>query len=367
MKTRDEGGLILISFILLIVILAIGIGAFYAFAFSDFNATVRNEWMTQAVYAAEAGIDQKITELMQRNTTNITGTLNMDTGGNYQGRYDVFYGVVQQDPGTGAKAAVNPNTGAQIPVTEYAQGDEVVISTGSLVLNGIERARKTLRVSVQQAPAVNATAAVAISGVASTNGAVIVDGREHDANGNLTGAPGVFGISTSSNTYSQGGNSKVGGNGIAPSNPANPVTYQLNAPPLPNTPEKILGISDGSLDQFKTNIPPPTPFNGVVYLTTSWDGVNLQGSAGILVCHNAVGDAFLKNIHGVFKGVIITDDIIHINGDAKIVGAVFGMKTGGVTLGNGSGEVNFSSQVLSSLPYVRYSVTSWEDASNDSN
>ena len=348
------------------IILAIAVGAFYGFAFSDFNATQRNEWMTQALYAAEAGVDQKLTELMQRNTTNITGNLNFDSGGNFQAHYDVFYGVVQQNPQTGTKAAVNPDTGTQVPVTEYSEGDEVIIATGSLILNGIERARKVLRVTVQQAPAVNATASVAISGVASTNGAVIVDGREHDSNGNLTGGPGVFGISTSSSTYNQGGNSKVGGNGIAPANPANPATYELNAPPLPDTPEKILGVSDGSLDQFKTNTPPSTPFNGVVYLTTSWDGVNLDGSAGVLICHNAAGDAFLKNIHGGFKGVIVTDDIIHINGDAKIVGAVFGMKTGGVTLGNGSGEIDFSSQILSSLPLVRYSVTSWEDSSNDS-
>ncbi len=365
MKTPKQDGIILISFILLILVLAIGVGAFYAFAFSNYNAALRNTWMTQAVYAAEAGVDQKLTELMSRNTANTTGVLNIDTGGNFQERYDVFYGVVQQDPGTGAKAAVNPNTGAQLPVTEYALGDEVIISTGSVILNGVQRMQKTLRVSVQQSAAVNATAAVAISGVASTNGAITVDGREHDAGGNLTGNPGIFGISTSSNTFNQGGNSKVGGNGIAPANPANPVTYELNAPPLPDTPEKILGVGDGSLDQFKTTVPPSTPFNGVVYLTSSWDGVNLDGSSGILVCHNSAGDAFLKNIHGVFKGVIITDDIIHINGDSKIIGAVFGMKTGGVTLGNGSGEVDFSTQILSSLPLVRYSVTSWEDAGND--
>lgn len=364
-KKRAESGIVSISFMLLLILLAIGVSAFYAFAYTDYNAVLRNEWTTQAIYAAEAGIDQKITELAQRNTVNITGNLNLDSGGNYRQFYDVFYGVVQENVQTGTKTVVNPNTGEQVTVSGYAAGDEVLISTGSVLLNGVEMARKLIRATVRQRSLIDARAAVAISGVASTNGSVIVDGREHDADGNLTGAPGVYGISTSSSTYNQGGNSKVGGNGIAPASPANPLSYEINAPPLPTTPEGIFGVDNGALDSFKTTIPPSEPFNGIVYLTTSWEGVDLNGSSGILICHNAAGTAFLKNIHGTFKGVIITDDIIHINGDSKIIGAVYGMKTGGVTLGNGSGEVKYSSEILSSLPLVSYTVTSWEDAGND--
>ncbi len=364
MKLQEEKGSVLIAILIMSLVLMIGAGAFYALAFTDYHASLRNEWSNQALYAAEAGVDQKLVEIMSKNTANITGSLDLAAGGSYQGRYDVFYGIVTAGQNQD-NLLVNPNSGAQMSISGYAVGDEVIVSTGSLILDGIERSRKTIRVSVRQSPLVKPRAAVGVSGVASTNGAVTVDGREHDSNGDLTGAPGTYGISTSSNTYNQGGSSKVGGNGIAPANPANPLSYELNAPALPTTPEEILGVSEGSLDQYKTSVPPSSPFSGIVYLTSSWEGVGLDGSSGILICHNQSGDAFLKNIHGNFKGLIITDDIIHINGDAELIGAIYGLKTGGVTLGNGSGEVKYSSAILSDLPLTRYQVVSWQDSQND--
>lgn len=363
---KRERGVVFISFVLLIVALLIGVGAVYAFAFSDYVASLRSEWLHQATYVAEAGFDQKLVQLMQQDTSNISGFLDFEGSGIVRGNYEIFYGIVALNS-NGNRIAINPKDGGQIslPGTGYAVGDEIIVSTGILNVAGIEQARKVLRVSVRQSSIVDPRAAVTISGVASTNGAVIVDGREHDENGELTGEPGKFGISTASITFIQGGSSDVGGNGIAPANPANPLTYEINAPPLPNNPEEILGLSPGSLDHLKTSTPPATPFNGVVYLTSSWEAVDFNGSSGVLIVHNADGTALLKNIHGNFKGLIITDDIIHINGDAEIIGAVFGLKTGGVTLGNGSGEVKFSSDVLAQIPLVRYTVTSWEDFQND--
>lgn len=363
-RKSEEGGFILIFLVLLTVILLIGIGAFYAFAFADFNASLRNEWMTQAVYVAEAGIDKKLVQLGQNNTSNITGTLNFDSGGTYQGIYDVFYGIVESGAG-GSLVAENPSDGTQKTVAGYGIGDEVIISTGTINLHGVERARRTIRVSVKKSAVVDPRSAVTIAGAASTNGNITIDGRDHDSNGNLTGGPGVYGVSTSSSTFTQSGNSKVGGNGIAPAKPANPATYEVNAPPLPPTPEAILGLSEGALDQYKTSTPPATPFHGIVYLTTNWTGVNFNGSSGILIVHNSTSTAQLKNLHDTFRGIIITDDIVHINGDAKIIGAVYGLKSDGVTLGNGSAEIKYSSAVLSSLPFVNYTVTSWQDSRND--
>ena len=387
---QGESGIIFISFLLLIIILMIGVGALYAFSFSDYGAVLRNEWMTQALYVAEAGIDQKLVQLIQQNTANMNGTLNFDNGGVQQGAYTVFYGCVkssQNQQGGTQRTLMNrcrvDNNGVPLPCsqlslsdscaqmalpadTAYADNDEVIVSTGTLNLNGAQRAQRTLRVTVQSSPLMTPRAAVTIAGVASTNGAVNIDGREHNASGNLTGAPGTYGISTASSTFSQGGTSKVGGNGIAPAKPANPASYEVNGPAVPNNPEAVLGLSSGALDQYKTSTPPASPFSGVVYLTSSWDGVNIDGSSGILICHNSTGDAFLKNIHGTFKGLIITDDLIHINGDATILGAVIGMKSDGVTVGNGSADILFSSSVLSSLPLVNYKVTSWEDSRNDS-
>lgn len=365
MVNHPEKGAVFITVVLFMVILLVGVGAIYAFIFTNFNAALRNEWMSQALFVAEAGIDRKLAELTQRNTVNITGTLNFSGGGTYQGSYDVFYGVVTVDPIAGNKALVNPNSGASMAVSDFGNGDEVIISTGILKINGTERARRTLRVGVRQTPLIKPRAAVTVRGVTATNGAVTLDGREHNASGQLTGEPGTYGLSTASNSYSQGGSSQVGGNGIAPAQPANPATYELNGPALPETPEKVLGLGEGTLDAFKTSSPPNAPFSGVVYLTESWQGVNIDGSSGILICHNSTGNAFLKDIHGVFKGLIITDDLIHINGDAELIGAVLGLRTDGMTLGNGSAEIKFSTEVLSSLPLVGYTVTSWQDAKND--
>lgn len=336
MKTRNEG-IILISLFLLTTVLFTGTGSLCTLALTDFRASMRMNYLHQAFYLAEAAIDQKLVELTTGNKNDLAGGLSAP---GCAGTYFVDY---QLDPMT---------------------GDEILVATGTVNAGG-QNFSRTLRVTVQQAPPFAANAAVAISGIASTNGNVTVDGRDHDADGNLTGAPGVFGIATSSPTFIQGGSSQVGGNGIAPAQPADPTTYQINSPPLPPTPEAVLGVSDGALDAYKTSTPPSSPFSGIVYLTANWEGVNLDGSSGILICHTPAGDAYLKNVHGMFKGLIITDDIIHINGDAEIRGAVLGLKTGGVTLGNGAGEVKFSSQLLANLPLVKYTVTSWQDASND--
>lgn len=367
MKTtrRREQGFVFIYFILLSLVLLTGVGAFYGFGYADLRASMRTEWMNQAFYVAEAGIDQKLFELVTGSTANITGTLDFAGGGNYQGNYTVFYGQVGPCANGVGLCAINPDTLAEVPVTQYVQGDEVIFSTGTITINGILSAQKTVRITIRRDPILNPDAAVSINGVASTSGSITVDGREHDRNGNLTGRPGTFGISTSGSTFNQGGSSKVGGNGIPPARPADPATIQLNAPRLPNTPEALLGLSEGALDRYKTNQPPASPFSGVVYLTTSWQQANLDGSSGVLIVHNGSGSAVLKNVSGTFKGLIVTDDIVHINSRAKLIGALFGLKSEGVTLGNGNAEVLYSPEIITNLPLAHYTLTTWEDSQND--
>lgn len=383
-QERDEG-VVFIAFVLMMVVLLIGVSAVYAFAFIDYRSSLWNEWLSQATYAAEAGLDQKLVQLMQLNLNNIIGTLNFDAGGARQGTYNVFFGIVIALPGTSATTTlggvtyvlgpclangpclVNPATLAQMSLpagTAYATGDQVLIATGTLNTNGVQQTQKVLRATVQSFPLTAPPAAVAIAGVAQTTGNITVDGRDHNASGTLTGAPGIYGISTSSPSFVQSGSSDVGGNGIPPANPANPVTIQVNAPLLPTTPEGILGLSPGSLDQYKTTTPPSSSFSGVVYLTTSWVSANLDGSTGILIVHNSTGTTELKNVQGTFKGLIITDDMVHINANAMVIGAVYGLKSGGVTIGNGNADVLYSSSVLAGLPLVNYRISSWEDAQN---
>lgn len=364
-RGKKEGGFVLIYFLLLILVLLMGVGSFYAFGFADLRASTRTGWMSQALYVAEAGVDRKLSELVTGSTANVIGTLDFDALGTYQGAYDVFYGEVGPCQNQTGSCAINPDTGAERRVTQYATGDNVIFSTGTISQNGVQLAQKIVRMTVRRDPLFDPDGAVSINGVSSTAGSITVDGREHDRNGNLTGGAGTFGISTSGSRFSQGGSSKIGGNGLAPARPAPPGTIQLNAPLLPNTPEALLGLSAGALDRFKTDTPPTAPFNGVVYLTRSWTSANLDRSSGILIVHDAEGDAELKNVSGTFKGVIISDDIEHINSNAKLIGALFGLKSEGVTLGNGNAQVLFSPQILAGLPLANYKVTSWEDSQND--
>lgn len=367
---RNEKGVILISFLILALLLLVSVGAFYGFGYADIRASMRNEWLNQALYMAEAGVDQKLYELGSGNTSNISKIFNFYNQPNHQGAYSVFYGIMAtcQDFGSPYKdevTPVNPNTGAcHEPVNQFALGDNLIFSTGTLTVSGVQQAQKEVWVSVRPVSLINPQAAVTISGVTTTTGGITVDGREHDKDGNLTGESGVFGISTPSTTFTQQGNSRVGGNGIAPKKPANPNSYEVNGPAVPNTPEAVLGLNPGALDSYKTNVPPIGPFNGVVYLTTSWTSADLDGSSGVLIVHNAAGNAALKNVHGTFKGLIVTDDIININSGAKLIGAVVGMKSDGVTVGNGNADILYSYQVISSLPLANYTVTSWQDNQN---
>ncbi|MBI4115101.1 MAG: hypothetical protein HY447_00840 [Candidatus Omnitrophica bacterium] len=367
---HKEKGAVLIAFMLLAVVLIIGVASFYAFAFADFRASLRNEWMTQAMYVAEAGIDQKLVQLAAGNNSNVTGNLNFDVGGNHQGSYSVFYGVVATDPDTGGNVAVNPVDNSEEAVSGYAVGDEVIISTGTVTLNGTQVAQRELRATVQSSPLIAPRGAVVAKGNAQTYGSITIDGRNHDINGNLiVGDPGVFGVSATG-TFSLQGASEVGGNGIAPTgNPGNPATYEVNAPDLPSTPEEILGLSQGALDQYKTSTPPSGAFSGIVYLTTNWDAADLSGSSGILIVHNDAGDATLSNIHantGIFKGLIIMDRLDKINGNGTFLGAVYTLNAGGdlTKIGNGNADIKYSSAVLAGLPLVNYRVTSWEDTRN---
>lgn len=373
-RESKETGFVLISFFLIALVLLVGVGAFYAFGYADIRASMRNAWQHQALYVAEAGLDRKIFELVSGNSANITGGggFRFFNQGNYLGLYDVFYGVVRNNQGPGSCpsgniCAVNPNDGSarNLSQYQYANGDEIVISTGTVTTSGLQDAQKELRATLRRTSLMNPRAAVTISGVTSTTGNVTVDGRDHDINGNLTGQPGVFGISTSSNQFSQTGNSQVGGNGIAPTRPADPNTYELNGPAVAQTPEVVLGLAEGALDAFKTSTPPQGSFSGIVYLTTSWNQADLNGSSGVLIVHNSTGDAALKNVSGTFKGLIITDDMIHINSNAKLIGALVGLKSDGVTLGNGNADVLYSSQTIAGLPLAHFTVTSWEDRQND--
>jgi len=190
--------------------------------------------------------------------------------------------------------------------------------------------------------------------------------------GNLIG-DGTYGVSTSGE-FNPGGNAKVGGNGIAPDKPPPIGTFQEFADPLPSTPEEILGLQPGDLDAFKTTTAPTLPMHGgIVYMTENagsdtWEspdfGESGDPSWGIIIFHNSSTTATIRNLHGHFNGIIITDKLIHITGRAIIHGSVLIME-GNTNVGNGTAELYYSTHAIENVALLLSKISAWDDTLNE--
>lgn len=216
-------------------------------------------------------------------------------------------------------------------------------------------------------------AAITTNNPVKTLGTLIVDGREHDINGNLIANSGTLGLWTTS-SFSRSGNSKVGGtsggNDHEPAKSYDPGTVATNQTypgGFPTSPDSILGGSaegfppgflkaiaqsgtNGS--QYTTNPNTlTTPLKGVTFVELpdggTWNPANITGE-GILIVHNSNLNAAIKNInHGDFKGLLIADDIVHIHNN--IIGAVIALSpspSSGNCIGNGQGSVLYSTEAI---------------------
>lgn len=255
-----------------------------------------------------------------------------------------------------------------------------------------------------------ARAAITANSEITTSGNISVDGRDWNWDGTVLAGPGVFGISTTQ-AYSQQGSSATGGNGVAPSSPANPTTIEPFAiwangidedgdtqideeafdgqdndgdgqidediDSFPTSPDVMFGVPGGTLQAFcqaqGTYFATQTDYenyrlaNGgnlpggrVYYLGfDSWLPANLSEtmneSPSILIHHNATGDAVMKNVHFQFKGLIIGDKVTHINGSFYLVGAFmsFANQAIGNNFGNGAAVIRYSSEALGGLPSLQ--------------
>ena len=199
-----------------------------------------------------------------------------------------------------------------------------------------------------------------------TLGGLIIDGRDHDLNGNLVVGEGTMGVSTKQ-TFIQSGSSTGGGTAAgvdySPSDPANPVVIEQNATyTFPASPDSVFGYASGTLKaraqsganggQYVTNPANLTfPLSGVTYVElasgSTWQSMDFGASSGVLVVHNSARNAVIKNLNsGTFKGLIIADDIEKIH--ATLIGAVVSLTTtpSGNCIGNGNGEILYSNAAL---------------------
>lgn len=226
-----------------------------------------------------------------------------------------------------------------------------------------------------------------------TLGGLIVDGRDYDQNENIIPNQGGYAI-VSENTITQGGNSEYGGTDsqgqdYAPSRPGDTSIYEMNATfdgGFPVSPDAALGLAEGTLkaiaqsgaggSQYATsgsdiNI----PLKGVTYVELpdngTWNSPNFTycncgfdyNSFGILVVHNSNYNARLKNMRGNFYGIILADDVDKIHGKTTGNVTVFGSTPRGNCIGNGTGDVHYSSyyimDALSKLSNHQPKIVSW--------
>jgi hypothetical protein len=146
-------------------------------------------------------------------------------------------------------------------------------------------------------------------------------------------------------------------------------------PTLQFTPEEVLGVNGGALDQYKkaaSDVPDFSNLSGITYVTSGSVPSQIGGS-GILIVHNPNYDVKkydcvnfpasckigysldpankplpLKiNANGTFKGIIITDQLVHLNGNFTLLGALISLGTeAGDIPANGSGAAKWSCEAV---------------------
>jgi len=383
---KDEKGAVLaIALIMLGLFSLLGVSAVLT---SSVDTKISGNYRAgiEAFYIAEAGIEHAKSVLKtislddaldgvddDKNTTDDNGILSFGSSVSFNGgTYAVR--VTDDDDGDG-------------DAWDDSNNRVIITSTGTSANGSVRKIEVVVQKSSLGAGGIRA--AVMANGPIKTLGSIRIDGRDHDIDGNLIPNSGTLGISTRS-TYSQGGNSRVGGtyNGTdyAPSKPGNSNIIETNATwTAPTTPEEVLGLTQ--VDQLKTlaqsgiggsqYVTDPAnlayPLSGITYVELppgdKWiaGGFDFTGS-GILIVHNSSTNAVLKNTNiGTFKGIIIVDDYIHIHN--TIIGAVVNLTSNpseGNCIGNGSGQVLYSSiaisNALSSIS-TSLNVISWRETS----
>jgi len=277
------------------------------------------------------------------------------------------YTGFQMGGGVGSATVHDPSTD-----TSLAAGEVRIVSTGR---SGGEEDTVIVLAIVSGGPGVppGVHGGITARSVVKTLGSLVIDGRDHDLNGNLLLGQGTMGVSTTQ-TFDQGGVSKAGGTtagGIdhIPARPADASIVEEGATYIfPSDPDAVFGHPSGSLKTMAQSgvnggqyVTDPAhlsfPLTGVTYVElasgATWEAIDFGNSSGVLVVHNSSVNALMKNLNGgKFTGLIIADDIEHIHTD--VVGAVVSLTTSpsGNCIGNGSGSVLYSSAALSQASSV---------------
>ncbi|MDP8263169.1 MAG: pilus assembly PilX N-terminal domain-containing protein [Candidatus Ancaeobacter aquaticus] len=321
-SARLYRGSALVGGALFVLIMSFIVGNYMIFVSSGSMQVKNINDTVKVFYIAEAGLQRNIYELKNGGSSPVSDSLG---DGSYQ-------------------------------VTYSGTGTTTITSVGTF--NNSSRT-VSMNVNVRRIPNINGAATV-YSDVGTT-GNITIDGRDHDITGALTGDPGTYGLSTSGE-FNQQGSSQLGGSGIAPASPAEEGSYDedpliIDEVDLNNDeiidPWEILNVSeDWYTDNIQETLIEPTNFSGMYRYDPpggTWTGINLGVSSGLLIVHNDTYTATMKNITGIFVGLIIADQVTHVTGSAMIIGAIVTLNQTGNFFGMGDAYIGYSSEALSNV------------------
>jgi hypothetical protein len=211
-----------------------------------------------------------------------------------------------------------------------------------------------------------------------TLGSMVIDGRDHEFDGDVVPGEGMFSVLSTAD-IAQGGSSRFGGTDAdgfdhAPTRNPDPEITEPQADlfqEYPDTPEGVLGGAEagfppGFLKEYAQSgqngsqyVTDPNdlqfPLNGVTYVELPnnglWQNIRFGNppnhSRGILVVHNQWANARMKLLqHGLFEGILIVDQIDKIHCEIRGALVIMGGPQVGNCIGNGNGEINYSTEII---------------------
>jgi hypothetical protein len=346
--------------VVLVILLALGLVGGAAALLT--STEVRVAGMTgighRATDAAGAGLEHAVAHF---------GASGPTTGWPVEGEVDGFDYVVtivadSFDFGSG-RGAVHWSAGLHL--NDVGDGQPIWVLT-SRAERGSWRASEVLRVTASGLE-IRSSAAIASGGGFSLTGNVTVSGVNVDESGHPVdpGDPSTSGacqenkaafLAEDGDSIEAKGSADLDGN---PTYAGNDPPYVAADPaPTPATPEEVLGLPAGALDDYRRTAAefaadPVDPLEGIVYITDDFgtdagSGPTLDGT-GVLIVHNPLFDPREHDPHdplydpsrvadpryapaslgnktgGIFRGLIIADRIDKFTGQATIYGSVMSL------------------------------------------